>query len=361
MKKLTSNVLGVFFDERTSIWIGEEVEKIAQGKVFHHNVDVTGCWWVAMLRFKESQEPYNEVLVLLERQTRTIPRGLSLEWLLVQEMPGAFRAPPVLGYTKMDVPAPAFGLVLGRPSGGQEPTRLSTLRGLIVTAPLPSLSRRFKLCAVLANAIANFHSVQWLHKGVRSDSVLFFTNENEEVDITLPYLSGFDLSRPDAMDTMPQRPSRCPPRDMYRHPDVQSVRGGGTRYRKCYDWYSFGIALIEIALWESIDTVLKLGEPEKMTDLDLYRIRSCILGKVGDNRATKLEDDNQKLLASDVLRRVAAHVGDAYSEMVELCLRADEIQASNRDGISEESLSFQLDVVMSKSVVRKFQALDLVF
>ncbi|KAK4158045.1 prion-inhibition and propagation-domain-containing protein [Chaetomidium leptoderma] len=279
--------------------------------------------------------------------------------LLAREMPGEFRAPAVLGYTRIDVPTPAFGLVSGNPSGSEQATRLSTLKDFLGLAPLPSLSRRLRLCAVLANAISNFHSVQWLHKGVRSDSVLFFRDENEQVDIASPHLSGFDLSRPDAMDLMSQRPGRCPPRDMYRHADVQSGRGG-VRYRKCYDWYGFGIVLTEIALWEHIERVLELGKPEEVSDLDLHGIRSRILGEVEDSQDTKPGDDgNQQRKGVSILERVAAQAGDAYSEIVELCVRADEIQASNGDGMSEESLSFRLDVVMSKSAVGKLQALAL--
>ncbi|KAF7512121.1 hypothetical protein GJ744_002283 [Endocarpon pusillum] len=42
------------------------------------------------------------------------------------------------------------------------------------SAPPPSLTKRIALAHTLARSLMYFHSVNWLHKGLRSDNIIFF-------------------------------------------------------------------------------------------------------------------------------------------------------------------------------------------
>ena len=170
-----------------------------------------------------------------------------------------------LGYTD-DVERSRYGLVYKAP----RPT-FSTLHDLIAGNDLktPDLNERMQLARTLAVALWSLHSLDWLHKSLCSNNILFFPSAASAAatkptasaavvpDISAPCLVGFDASRPDLdtdMSVAPRNPSIL---DLHRHPT--SVCGGLSRkpYCKTYDIYSLGLVLLEIGLWKVLQTYYK--------------------------------------------------------------------------------------------------------
>ena len=90
-----------------------------------------------------------------------------------------------------------------------------------------------------------------VHESFRSENILFFAPDRsdaqicteEKVDLTQPWIFGFEFSRPNdffsagTIDT-------CPDRDVYRHPERQGQPL--TTFKKIHDIYALGIVLLEI-------------------------------------------------------------------------------------------------------------------
>jgi hypothetical protein len=179
-----------------------------------------------------------------------------------------FRAPHCLGYfvdSASDERDARFGLVFEKPASVAADIMPTTLRHLIETSSVvPSLTERVTLMRLLAETLERLHAVDWLHKGLRSANILFFPkpgSKANEMNLSDPYISGFDYSRPATSDDMTERPTDNPHADIYRHPIVQSTGNrdstlGRESYKKSFDIYALGIVLLEIAHWKTIDAIL---------------------------------------------------------------------------------------------------------
>jgi len=207
-----------------------------------------------------------------------------------------------------------------------------------VATPLP-VGQRFKLAKDIAIALHHLHSVRWLHKSIRSDNILCFSpliknlldseaastatwsktkllapkrlgspdTPNDGVAVgnaeALPlstkppdplphfYLVGWDLSRPEhasdlsetlSVSTAGYRSRRDAIR-MYSHPNTHADLTTKQQYRPEYDIYSFGLVLLEIGLWRTIDTIWKQS-PSDAAFRMLVRTEYCdrLLGKMGE-------------------------------------------------------------------------------
>ena len=178
----------------------------------------------------------------------------------------------------------------------------------------PSLDARMRLARSLSETLLLLHSVNWLHKSIRSETVLFLnadatpTPRETVPDLENPRLSGFEYSRLDNDFTsgLPDLELR---RNIYRHPD----RWGqpSESFSKIHDIYSLGVILLEIGLWEPIIHLDK-KEPFK----DGYTTRSRLL-----RHATK---------------RLAFYAGEQYQALVLRCLNGDFGDLSRDDKIGSE-------------------------
>ncbi|KAI4099032.1 MAG: hypothetical protein L6R37_006168 [Teloschistes peruensis] len=88
------------------------------------------------------------------------------------------------------------------------------LRTLITSQTKPMLTERIALAKAIGNCLMSLHSVNWLHKGIRSRNILFFPEEDGDFDYSRPYLSGFGYSRPSFREDMTEVPSQDPAADM---------------------------------------------------------------------------------------------------------------------------------------------------
>ncbi|KAI9750436.1 MAG: Ribosome biogenesis protein erb1 [Chaenotheca gracillima] len=146
------------------------------------------------------------------------------------------------------------GLAVEYPS----PTTLSS----VIEDPqlrAPDLNLRFQLAHTLAVALWSFHSLDWLHKSISSDNIMFFTTNDPSApsattpSLSHPYLAGFTTSRPSDLVEMtapPPASTSRPACDLYRHPSSLGI--WRQSYRHHFDIYSLGLVLLEIGLWKSL-------------------------------------------------------------------------------------------------------------
>lgn len=220
------------------------------------------------------------------------------------------------GYVRDDSEgAPRYALVYraGNSSESKQ-TKVRDLRAMFTTMSTPSLGTRMALASTLADSVFYLHAVAWLHKGIRSNNVVFIEksersgpNDDEKGVIrgsanilSSPLLSGFDYSRPDLMEESTFHNVRSPAHDLYCHPDLLQMKA--KRSRKAHDMYSLGIVLIEIAFWQPIESVL---------DVEVRRSRLLEIG----HKLAKLNQPDSALRS-----RLAARVGDGYVRAVNTCV-----------------------------------------
>ena len=157
--------------------------------------------------------------------------------------------------------ATRFGIVFEKLLTDGVQSDIITLRELLGREPKPSLSTRVSLCVVLARCVHSFHAVNWLHKALRADNIVFISSPRPP-DLSALFVSGFELSRPSIIDQMTEKPGFDLSKDIYRHPNTQSSQMDGN-YRKSYDIYSLSVVIIEIALWKRVEDIVGLEDLSK--------------------------------------------------------------------------------------------------
>ncbi|CAL5872456.1 uncharacterized protein PFLUO_LOCUS6720 [Penicillium psychrofluorescens] len=241
------------------------------------------------------------------------------------QKPTQFHTPACIGYFN-DAPHNRFGLVFRRPTGPASAHAPTSLFDIFHDDEKPSLSARVHLAHTLATAVQHLHSTNWIHKAIRSQNVVFFT-EPGHTDLSNPFLCGFGLARPAHNTEMTERPDTTPLYNLYRHPlahsDVATEGIGG--FKKAFDIYSLGIVLLETALWMPLHRVLGI-EGENVQG----HFRPGVTKKV---QVTLLRE-------ARFLDMVKAAAGDIFGDVVKACLDgfgADE---------NEQGEKFYEDVVV---------------
>jgi hypothetical protein len=198
-----------------------------------------------------------------------------------------------------------FGFVFSKPLDVNPSTVPVSLLELVKKSPKPSLTERVALAKIIANCIRYLHSVNWLHKGLRSQNIIFFPrSQTNKVDYTKPYLSGFDYARPEWREEMTEAPPANPEYDIYKHPRIHHAadREG---YRKSFDIYSLGIILMEIAEWKTIDVIVGIANPKTVKVSEVWTIR-------------------ERLLSEEIfMQDIATSMGLLFKSSVWYCLKGD--------------------------------------
>ena len=210
-----------------------------------------------------------------------------------------------------------------------------SLHSIIESRRPLALSARFKIAQTVALCLANFHADGWIHKGVRSQSVVFFKDREEDLKkqddlFNSPYLVNFEYSRPNgASSTLAAYSGDIDP---YLHPDLQ----GSFRppYSKTHDIYSLGVILLEVAVWQTAKVMVdqshrdrkRAGETESMSALETSKFYSWY-----------------------ARRKLAHNMGEAYSSAVLLCL---ESKYKDRTGRDDFATIFNRDVIQKLSAAK---------
>ncbi|KAL8856215.1 MAG: hypothetical protein Q9178_007180 [Gyalolechia marmorata] len=242
--------------------------------------------------------------------------------------PDGFRAPPCLGYVKTVASdhATRFGIVFEKVSINGAQSDIVTLRELLGREPKPSL-------------------INWLHKALRADNIVFVCSSRLP-DLSAPFVSGFELSRPSIMDQMTEKPKFDPLKDIYRHPNTQSSQTDGN-YRKSYDIYCLGVVIIEIALWKRVEDIVGLQDLSRAKPRALREMQSWLLGKSALPR--------NKAETGPCLQQVASACGNAFRNVVECCLEADTIEKPKYPGEQGTATALRLQEVTEQDIVKKLE------
>lgn len=271
--------------------------------IFSPAGDSTSQVWI---EWKAYKEVWSQALNKQVPRRANLKRVEALVALLASSKPAEFCVPQCLGYfddrddsnhSQHDF---RFGLIFKNPEWVSPNVAPVTLHHLIRTMPMPSLTDRIALAHQLAVCVLYLHAVNWLHKAIRSDNILLFSN-TDSPEFRKPYLSGFNYARPDRPDETTTGDELDSWAELYLHPDYQ---GPGTKptYRKIFDIYSFGLVLLEIARWVKIENIVEI-DPVSAPFAKLKKIRS------------KLLQPNSESLAT-----VKASCGDRYYSAVKSCL-----------------------------------------
>jgi hypothetical protein len=258
--------------------------------------------WVEWKSWDRDEDPKSTWNQVIEGRVKSLANLLSSK-----HKPKEFRAPQCLGYfddlTGDDC---RFGFIYESPIQGLEPTVPVSLRDLLDPSKKPSLNKRLALSHAIAESLMYLHSVNWLHKGVRSNNILFPLPSpkrglNSSPLEYLPILSGFDYARPDLPDSLTERSSPVREHELYRHPELTSLTS--SRSKKSYDIYSLGIVLVEIAFWQPIEDILQIELDKKGATRRIRRIREQVIQE-----------------ESGYFARVDSLVGETYCQVVRRCL-----------------------------------------
>ncbi|KAK4947891.1 hypothetical protein LTR10_013399 [Elasticomyces elasticus] len=254
-------------------------------------------------------------------------RAKGLVAILQSSKLNAFHTPECLGYFDLqdgedsDASSPAptlFGIVYKIPGPVSKPVLPTTLRAKLGIRPLPSLSARMKLAHQISDSLLYFNSVQWYHKSLRSDAILFQPHpETDLADVSTPLLTGFEYARPGGATSTKIPPD--PARQLYVHPFYQNDPNAS--YQRSYDVYALGIILLEIAYWQPINLILGplLKNKDGPTSSEAENVRSNLLDPSPESR---------------ILPDLRGLVGDRYHLAADSCIRglvADDEDEDNID------------------------------
>lgn len=193
--------------------------------------------------------------------------------------PDDLRVLECLGYFQ-DSHTPRHGIVHRVPSGSQSRAPV-TLYDLMArqNEKVPDLNERFDLARALTTSILRLHDCGWLHTSFRSSNVIFFHQKHAmrsnveasstawgSIDFKQPYLIGFSYAKPTSPEEVTLEQSKSTlEHSLYRDPVLMIQNGSSiddlererVRQQMRHDYYSLGIVLLEIGLWDQITTLWK--------------------------------------------------------------------------------------------------------
>jgi len=207
--------------------------------------NLTGCLRVCPERFR----------VLKAVNAATVSQGCDRRWGILYELPPGFDPSKhtVVSLRELLFSRPPDCICSCQPCGE------CTLRQNHKSpSPMPPLGRRFRLATILIKAFRLFQTSHWLHQSICSDSIIFIHNNPPPAatpTIDQPWIVGFDFARniKDGSDRRKDKPKSMD----YQHPLRHNVGADGLQlwgFRAEFDIYAIGRLLLEIALWEVVDS-----------------------------------------------------------------------------------------------------------
>ena len=203
---------------------------------------------------------------------KILGRVQDLTRLLSSPRAPSFRSLRCKGYFN-DPTESAYCLVFDRPAQSSANVTPRSLLSLLRSSYMPSVSQRIQLALDLTTTLLHIHAGGWLHKGLRSDSILFFpASETAARTLADPYILGYEYSRRVGTGEISDKPSDNPSRDIYRHPSAQGPVSD--TFHKAFDIYALGIVLVEIAYWRSFGHILENTLKVKLTNVSAIEMKT---------------------------------------------------------------------------------------
>ena len=302
-KPTTSSQLNysqIEYDEDASSASTSDIRIRSEGKLISSDGTKQHVW----IEWKSYNTKYDRSLEQHVPVPKHLKRIKDLVSLLQSEKPMQFCTPHCLGFfndrddIKDSDHNARFGLIFEKPPEKSSPV---SLRQMIFTEPKASLTDRVSLARKISTCMLYLHAVNWLHKGLRSDGVIFFPDSSTS-SISDPYITGYEFARPNKDGETTTTATEFDDYMMlYVHPNYQGVEAKGT-YSKIFDIYSLGIILLEIAYWERIEQIITI---------DTHAAKPAQLKAV---RERLLKPD------SSYLAFVKENLGDRYYTAVKSCI-----------------------------------------
>ncbi|KAL8693779.1 MAG: hypothetical protein Q9218_001475 [Villophora microphyllina] len=299
----------------------------AEGKFFPGDGTFTQIW----VEWKSYKEVWSPSLDKYIPQPENLKRVRELAALLQSPKPAEFCAPRCLGYFDDRDDAEhsehdyRFGIVYEKP----EQLAPISLHEMMEKYPQPAVKNRIILAHKISVCILYLHAVNWLHKSLRSDSIIFFPPFKGLAD---PYLTGYEYARADRPGETTTGGDVDEWTELYVHPDYQGSGTKGT-YRKTFDIYSLGIILLEIAYWKPVEKIMEID----MEAADVFEKVKAIRGQL-------LRRD------SKVLRTLAESLGQGYHDAVRACLQGREAFGI---GLGENEVDITVGAKMQRAFTEK--------
>jgi hypothetical protein len=268
----------------------------------------------------------------LENKKRVIHNIETLALLLGAPKNPEFRTLRCRGMLE-DIKSESYRLVYYWPSGYDGDENPTSLKKIMSSPGLPSLTERMQVARNMANSLLLLQACNWLHKAICSQNVLFFPKKNIK-PLTDPYLVGFEYSRPDAVGEPSELPDD-PELTIYRHPSY--LKKSRPPFDKVFDIYSLGLILIELAQWRPLQQIyLKVLRNQYLEQNVTDKKQRSSFWKTEDGKSVEkglLENCNQNNL--ETLRKkfleelssdndeIAFRTGSKYAGAVRFCLGED--------------------------------------
>jgi hypothetical protein len=249
-----------------------------------------------------------------------------------------------------------FALRLQYPAGKDS---VGTLHSLLVheensRGVQHSLGDRVLLARKLASAVLYMHTCDFVHKNIRPDNVLIFTDDvppgEDSAEYTYPrvigepFLVGFDNVRK-AIAASNMIKVEDWKKNIYLHPDRHRM-GAGDEYTVRHDVYSLGVVLLEIAMWGSF------------TDQRPRKMARYVWQDDGTQPAAPLSPEDLKerylKLAKSVVPR---QIGTKYADIVVSCLEG--LQDEERGGLLNDEDGLVIETAYVAQVLSKLEEISL--
>ena len=248
-------------------------------------------------------------------------------------------------------------------------TRVVSLREILGDGRYkPSLRERVGMARRVCETVLDLHAVNWLHKGIFCENVLFFVRGGQDgdgngdgdenggeglaYDPESPLLSGFEFSRPDGTHTTARDVDVL--WDLYRWPGIQRQRPMERNSKKTYDLYSLGLLLLEIAHWEKLHRLLHLkekkvkdvdGQEREVPDVSLEESKKIKDWLLGLQKRVPFETAG----APNPVKELRNIAGDRYWRAVERCLWAHGEKGFGVEEVADQSNDSSVGILLQEA------------
>ena len=203
---------------------------------------------------------------------------------------------------------------------GDSSNEPNSLRGLLVSQSDHSLTERFRLAKQLARSISYIHTLGFVHKNVRPETVLIFNRPDSALGSL--FLVGFEKVRVADSHTLREGDTAWE-KNIYRHADRQGIKPEET-YVMQHDIYSLGVCLLEIGLWDSLVSY---------SEGCVYPIPGILLGSSLGSSEFNSPSSMKDHLVGVAKSKLPTRMGDMYQEIVVdylTCLDKDNANFGNQ-------------------------------
>ncbi|KAF2826432.1 kinase-like protein [Ophiobolus disseminans] len=248
----------------------------------------------------------------------------------------------------------SFGIVYELPVPSaqplNEPLDIFSLRDLVQRTQdirqRPDLGELFRFAHSLAISTFSFHNAGWLHKALSPSNIIFVLTDRDRksFDLSQKYrIIGFNHSRPDNPTEYTEAAwKRSAESRLYQHPHYLEQ---GSRFCVDFDYYSFGLVLLELGMWKPLLSMVARPESEE-----------------GNAPQVKASADLTKYLLERRVPLLGPRMGKRYRDVVSFCLKMDlggSVVTQQDEGSRHDSTQKETRMDFERNVIQELSHCDL--